>query len=286
MQSGNQFSNSTIRQAIEKTGMPTEIKVTNILRNHNWTVFNERPYLDPDEKRVRTLDISAGIMKSQPKGKEIVITANIELFIECKRSKHQACVFHTENENDLSGFRSSKFSAFVFDRILFDVHQQQSENKKQIDNLNRIPIVYNRLKLPFRLALSHQVIGGGDDFMYEAYMQVIKALQCLHDEHTEEKKQNKMGLVDLTKIEDIFIPVVVFDGAMFACYFENGDLQIEKTQFARQIVNVLSNPETPAIIDIVSLEYFPEYLKNIEMEFPQPKKEIRLPRIPKKKPNF
>ena len=91
--SQHSFSDEAIKKAIEKTGLPTEIKVTNLLRESKWSVFNEYPYLDSDNGGVRTIDLLAFKVKvsSNQKNSNPFI-AVLELFIECKKSLNEAWV--------------------------------------------------------------------------------------------------------------------------------------------------------------------------------------------------
>jgi hypothetical protein len=49
-----------IKKDIIKSGLPTEIQVTNLLRQDNWIVVNQYPYVDQRSQEIRTLDIIAG----------------------------------------------------------------------------------------------------------------------------------------------------------------------------------------------------------------------------------
>ncbi len=41
-----------VKKEVEKTGLPTEIKATEILKKNGWAVFNEYPYLDTNENKI------------------------------------------------------------------------------------------------------------------------------------------------------------------------------------------------------------------------------------------
>ncbi len=78
-----------VKEAILKTGLPTEIKATQLLRDAGWIVGNECPYLDRDEKIIRTLDISAtknfvntdGAKSDNPFGWSLIIACLILIAI-------------------------------------------------------------------------------------------------------------------------------------------------------------------------------------------------------------
>lgn len=88
---------SRVKKEIERTGLPTEIKATNILNKNHWHVFNEYPYLDTDENKVRTLDMVANkaFLKknnAKPNG-ETEIDFFCQLYVECKKSEEHSWVF-------------------------------------------------------------------------------------------------------------------------------------------------------------------------------------------------
>jgi len=75
-----------LKEDIIKSGLPTEIQVTNLLRQDNWIVINQYPYVDQKEHKVRTLDILAG--KLFKNGKLCI------LYIECKKGVDHPWVFY------------------------------------------------------------------------------------------------------------------------------------------------------------------------------------------------
>ena len=109
---------SRVREEIEKTGLPTEIKATDILRANGWSVYNEYPYLDVNENKVRTLDVVAdkSFLKSNTANsadkKEIDFSCT--LFIECKKSVKHSWVFFAETS-------PMPFIYFGIDRLAYDV---------------------------------------------------------------------------------------------------------------------------------------------------------------------
>lgn len=46
-------------EEIEKSSFPLEIEVSASLESEEWSVINNRPYIDPDKGELRSIDISA-----------------------------------------------------------------------------------------------------------------------------------------------------------------------------------------------------------------------------------
>jgi hypothetical protein len=257
-------SESSIKEAIEKTGLPTEIKVTNLLKAEKWLVFNEYPFLDLEENKIRTLDIRATnvfFTKKYDKKKN-PIHAFLELYIECKKSIKEAWVFHVADFQD----NPESFSELFLKRLVEKLKLARPSKTAQepLTLLSKIPLLYDQQNIKHKIALSHQVIGG-KDFLFEAYMQLLKALS-----YGDAEKTNSSS--SLT--ENLVIPIIIFDGSMYECYFKEGQLQTPKTNFVRSLVYALSSQKLPAMIDIVTLNFLPQYLKMLEKEFPNPKVEI------------
>jgi hypothetical protein len=266
--SQHSFSDEAIKKAIAKTGLPTEIKVTNLLRESKWSVFNEYPYLDSDNGGVRTIDLRAikvNVISNQ-KNKNPFITV-LELFIECKKSLNEAWVFHVADLKDVPESYETLAS-----KRLFSITKQPAKGKtKEFTCLNHIPLTYSRNFIEHKIALSHQVIGG-KDLLFEAYMQLIKNL--IDEDRKATEEDNKIKGKNYPYSEFVVIPMIVFDGAMFQCYYKEGQLVTSKINFVRSIVNILPSQKLPALIDVVSLEILPQYIKNIESEFPKKKIQV------------
>ena len=105
--------------------------------------------------------------------------------------------------------------------------------------------------------MSEQPVFSTTDDFYEALMQILKSL-------SHEEKQKADGKSSEFLPNDIVIPVILFDGFMFECYYQQGQIQISKIKYARYLAHGLPNQRFPALVDVMTLDYFPEYLRLIE----------------------
>ncbi len=115
------------------------------------------------------------------------------------------------------------------------------------------------------MAFSHQVVMKGQDSCFDAFMQILKALNYRDIEDSkliQEQKRSTVGPAE------IIIPLVVFDGEIFGCYCDKGKLEVTKLDFIRSVVHGLPSQRIPALIDVVTLDYFPKYLELLDKELP------------------
>ena len=274
---------SRVKKEIEKTGLPTEIKATQILRENGWHVFNEYPYLDQDENKIRTLDILANkpflnIKKPVTNNKshrvppfhwelekrKAEIAFFCELYIECKKSEKHSWVFFTESK----GFPET-FVKYSLHRLAHDtgayVRGYAFDKEWDIKNIeghksifSRTPVIFENLG--HKIALSQQSVFGGKEDFHEGVMKVLKSLSY-------EEKQKADGDSSEFSPKDIVIPIILFDGFLFECYYEEGQILTKIIDYVRYLAHGLPNQRLPALIDVMTLNYFPTYLKLIEKEF-------------------
>jgi hypothetical protein len=240
-----------VKKEIEKTGFTTEIKVSTILKHNGWQVYNEYPYLDTEENRIRLLDVKATKSKTSRKPEEILKTQpSCELYIECKKSIKHSWVFYTE-------IMPYPYWKITIDKLVGNLLKSmtmiQSDKQNAPDIFSKIPMKLE--KLNYRIALSHKTVFARKDDFYNAQMQILKTL------HYEASLRKTLENISI-------IPLVIFDGNLFECkYTELKEFHIAKTNYTRYLSFGLPTQKMPALIDVVALDYLPEYVKLIEGEF-------------------
>lgn len=257
---------SRVKKEIQKTGLPTEIRATEALNKEGWTIFNEYPYLDMDENKIRTLDIVANkvFLKVNAK-KETEFDFGCHLYIECKKADKHSWVFFTQTA-------PLPFIWLSIDQLSYDVINgtfnrvieacEESNKGLTVERtgmsvFSRIPV---RLEsLSYKIALSQQPVFGERNDFYEALMQVLKTL-------TDRERNAESGKDSKIRVEDVVIPIIIFDGLLFECFFENEELKISKIEYTRYLAHGLPNQRLPTLIDVMTAEYFPTYLKKLSEE--------------------
>lgn len=264
---------SRVKKEIGRTGLPTEIKTTEILNKNGWNVFNEYPYLDTDENKIRTLDIVANKVflktNNTKSNAKTEIDFCCDLYIECKKSEKCSWVFFTQ-------VSPSPFIKFAIERLAYSLTGTYNEvvraytesfREPKVDELeertsifSRIPVRFETLKC--KIALSQQSVfcsKQSKDIFYEAVMQILKSLS-----HEEKEKAHGKSSEFLPR--DIVIPIILFDGFLFECYYEKGQILTPQISYTRYLAHGLPNQRLPALIDVMTSDYFPTYLEQIGKE--------------------
>jgi len=248
-----------VLKAIKKTGLPTEIKTTKMLGEFKYSVFNQHPYLDKNKNKIRTLDIVA---KRHIKKIDVLTGSWLELFIECKKSAKQSWVFYTEPEPISLTLMSFMRQLYDFDYEYNDklVNPQNKKSNKQktsdtIDILNRIPTRFKNIES--KIALSQENVFNDRDAFRDAQMKLLNAIWHRDEEFKENWSRYKLTL----------IPIILFSGHIFECHYENGELITPEIEYTRYLAHSLPHQRCPILIDVMTLDYFPKYLKLIEKEF-------------------
>lgn len=254
-----------VREELEKTGLTTEIKATRILKENGWIVYNEYPYLDREANKMRLLDIKAtktyATSANSKTDNSSKSELECELYIECKKSTKHSWVFYTDIvPYPYIALFVDKFAQDYMDRLFETLSKSEentetktilSETPKTI--LSKIPIRLD--KMSYKIALSHKVIFGKKDEFYEAQMQILKAL------HAEETSPRTLERI-------VAIPLILFDGNLFECYYRGSELHVSKINYTRYLSHGLPEQKITALIDVVTLEYFSQYLQLLEEQFP------------------
>ena len=254
-----------VKEEIMKTGLPTEIKVTKTLKKAGWRVFNEYPYFDSEKNKIRTLDLTAEKFFSKSDG-STKIDSSCELYIECKKSSSQSWVFYTEDAP--SSYLDFSISRLVHDmtyrtfNLVLEAYQKTNPDlnvdKEHVTIFGKIPVRFQNIK--YKIALSQQSVFKEKKVFYEGKMQLLKALRHKNEEDKAKPSETSSSV----KV----IPIIVFDGHIFECYYDDkGELNTPKIEYTRYLAHGLPNQRLPALIDVMTLHYFPKYLKLIEKEF-------------------
>lgn len=279
---------SKVKKEIQKTGLPTEIRVTEALSNEGWTIFNEYPYLDIDENNVRTLDIVANKAFLKANEKQIKeFDFDCHLYIECKKTDQRFWVFYTQTSPlPFLWLSIDQLSydvvAGTFNRVIEAYEKSNKELTVEGAGMSIFSRISVRLEsLSYKIALSQQQVSinnskipsqqqvsindrkrgnkGAKDEFYEALMQVLKTL-------SDRERNAKSGKDSKIRVNDVVIPIIIFDGLLFECFFENGELKVSKIDYTRYLSHGLPNQRLPALIDVMTADFFPTYLKKLNEE--------------------
>lgn len=245
-----------IEEEIKSSGFPLEIEATAILKEHGWSVRNQVYYIDKDEGKARSVDIVAH--KAFFENFSAHDRLNISLVIECKKSVKPWVFFTSSKEGQplfelpfsiIKNFATPKLerSLNVTRWMLKQMHYTSSLSKECAI------ISYE----PFKEGKGREVL--------EATYQVTKALNYLL-----EFFRTGPTLVSMKRVF-ILYPAIVFDGHIFECEPQNGNLKLSQSNYVQFFVEM----EQAFLIDIMGKEFLPKYLKIIDEEIKSLKEALK-----------
>jgi hypothetical protein len=253
-----------IKKDLEKHGFPLEIRIFHILQNNGWNVTSKYSFFDEEASKTREVDCVAvkGILYDQKVGLNEVRAFmennlnSLRIIIECKKSS-KPWVFYTTCYDNLSvlftqylGDHPVKFSGTEKDKRS---NQEFVRNAHQYSIKTKIAKNYFE---PFTKGEGRQIL--------DASMKVVKALSY-------DKKKIK-SLADELKLSGFSIsyyPVIVFEGNLYECTVEKDCERFTPTKYLLLDCNYLGETYR---IDVVSSDFFVEFLKYLELELEYKKK--------------
>jgi hypothetical protein len=201
-----------IKEWLNKTGYPLELKVASIFRKHGFQVDKSFYYLDRTSNDTREIDVIA-FYDEYRKG----YLFRFFIVTECKTLVDKSVLAFTDNAEKTNRILNSFLKANIKGQKLLKHVNFRNENfqgirfEDKIANALRIcPIVESKKSV-------NNPEKQNKDLIYEAYRQVTKASEYLLNFFEEPNNQ----FSDDTVI--IIFPFIVIDGEMYECYHQNFD---------------------------------------------------------------
>ena len=139
-----------ILRELRNTGFPTEIKVTEYLKNKSgprwpapnkcyWSYINQQSYVDENENKIRSIDLCATVRYPKPYSfQSDEDSKTMKLYIECKKSDKAKWVFYTKPPSNYK---------------IFAVRQWSEE--KKYNPIYDVPDLYNTINT--HICLTYQI---------------------------------------------------------------------------------------------------------------------------------
>lgn len=235
-----------IRQEISKTGYPLELEVYSFLSKSNvWIVTAQDYYYDEDEKKGRSVDITAMDMPHIDENGHIInsldpINMNWDLSIECK---------YSSNEN----------------WIFFPVEDFYIDTSGQSLNLRFLqgPGFGHYDPSKEQIASTYTVLPEKKNEIFEAVMQIMKSIT--YNRKTMMSRVQNQGRTKY--VMHFWFPIIVFDGKMWKVSVEEGRI-IDVIETKHVILKSRYKPtfsdEVGFAIDVVHRSAFGELMKVIQ----------------------
>jgi len=274
-----------IEEAVNRTGYPLELYVTNEIRK-NYHVMNNQYYFDNDEKKARSVDILVPSI-------EVFIGGDIEylsidIVIECKKSDNKAWVFFP-----MKHFVQSQYSGQILDHrqiisrdydkhcILWNYEKKLSLHygKELTDTISP----HNDISRNFAVVKIGKTQNTGNkqekvkDEIFEGISQVLKFISYDIDRRQaiirDRYKKGKRNPVII-----LYYPVIIFEGNMYRGHLVNHKIRLSEVEHVileYEYQPSYTNQTKTFYIDFLKKDYLDEYLKIIETECRMLKKLVK-----------
>ena len=242
-----------IKHKIEKSGFELELKTSQILNKKGWYVKTNPIYFNKEIKQYSEIDVVAT-------KKNFIKNSFNKIIIECKKQADDPWVFFKQNKTNRDVWTLNIVSKG--EGRLYNGFGKKFYDKHYYYGKSLATYYMNPFKNPDKPNPIHKAIN-----------QVVNALIFYFDQQSEVIGKS-------TKERIIFIyPIIVFKGMLFSAKFIDEKLDImEEKHIPLLVERETSNPalmpwtdtksriitSKPIIIDIVSIDYFEEFLSNFK----------------------
>lgn len=252
-------------EEIKKSGYPLEIRISNLLDNRGYVVFNTHYYFDEEAKQGRDIDIYAMPKECHPKEDKLApFNVRTELVIECKKSETHAWFFYTRPRIPMSSiyisgqYRTTVPQPETYSAQSFKSLFEYELLKLHYNNFERVAIAYDEIKKRKNKGESK-----GRKEIFEAVNQLVK-FTCyeIHQIFNRIEKFKKSNTYSEHLI--FFFPIIVFDGDLFEVSFYSGEPRLNR----RNHILLTTHYRCPYCqevesftLDIVNTSYFDDFLE-------------------------
>jgi hypothetical protein len=259
---------SKIKEGITKSGFPLEMKIGAILDNSNWAYSIGSLYKDFETEKIREIDLSA---------EKTINGISIHLEIACKKSTEKQLVLYAPKFQSKDFFYDSYFKALP--AIFWGQEKQKKISSKKIYSaFKNLDIFSPNIPISKKLIVTKGNINTEDN---------IKFLSDFNGLVKHSVITGSDGYIE-TGYRIIYLYIMVFDGLIFSLTpsseedfdlvsCEYGNLIYEPNlKFSSSETESLRNDliETSrqlksnrVIVEIMTPEYFQEYIKTVEKTF-------------------
>lgn len=191
-----------IIEAADKAGFATELRAAAILANNGWSVHENVYFIDKDEGKGRELDIRAS-RSFLNKDEEPVVSCRIFLCIEIKKTA-DPFIFYSNKKRRIDGSAGYGFAHWRHNVNRLVLSFKDIERRRPLARAERIARSYSS----FKTGQTQHILSG-----------VISAFKAaIHErDRCDERYNDHSGDICF------FVPMVVVDGPLYECFFEEGD---------------------------------------------------------------
>ena len=256
-----------IIESLKKGGFPTELKVGKVLNQREWFSISNSIYIDKDKNISREIDFYC--IKQPDSNDYLKARFEAHLVVEVKKSDKPWAFFIQEIKKEIGDERpdhNDKFSSVTYQNITHHIWDRLYNN-------------FPSQNCEFSSSSYAEVFRDSEiSNIYKAIESVTKACHYFRttNEIERHKKKNEDGFAgDLFEpidqqrpsLVNVFIPLIVVDALLITAELDNNsELIIEEVSYVPFTSSYMSeyNVERSLIVNVVTLEYLPTFLKEIE----------------------
>jgi len=219
-----------LKEDILKSGVLLEIEVSQLLQNDGWLTVNQFPYFDERQEKIRAADVTAT---------KRIAKKGIGLIIECKKATDHSWIFYTASKLD------------AWPALILKEGRIRTSTGKEVP-CSSFPKSH-LFDMNIRAGMIAYVPFQKKDDFFEARNQVLNGLFYANPD----LKMDQLGFP--------IYPVIVFDGEMYDCFLDKGELLMKPTDYLHFITSSPISREE-FLIDVVRKTYVQNFLKVINQE--------------------
>jgi hypothetical protein len=238
-----------VLKAIDKTGFPLELRISELLREREYHVANSLYFVDQDENKGREVDLRALKNVKLPGGTLFVRHC---LVVQCKRSQKWPWVVFTSPR---SGYDRGYKKLDV--RGIAQGSPWLEQTIQDVFDKNHPLYTSPRLGRAFtELFRKTDETKDADENIFGALVTAVKATVAVRNAAFAARYNSIV----------FYYPVVVFEGDLWESYLERQNLRAEKTE--RVTVSLFyESPKYPSegmLVPIVTPQELPKFLTELE----------------------
>jgi len=237
---------------MDRQGFPLEVRVTEMLKSHGWSVDNQEAYFDEETGKQRTVDIvSIKDVDVIPSEKDWAF--QIRLVAECKKCGKPWVFYVSDMNRNQIEQRLAVDARIHIDgvgQLLYDKDKGPRDIPKDIGYTTLFSHalfrpVFDRLA---NIAYEPFTNGKGNS-IHKARMQVCSAMMDLK----HKLEQDTVEILHYILIK----PVIILDGQLYA--YQDQDLSRSEGLYYS-----VSHHDSRYMIEVVTVDFLQTYLKEIE----------------------
>ena len=260
-----------IRDELKRRGFPLESYVERLLVDSGWRVNSNVYFLDKESNKARELDMEASFDKFAPSTWTKII---LNLLIQCKRLHGNAWVFFScpsksvrfdiFHKCDLTNFlrkddRWSPLTFAVFDCEIFGSEKTHVAKREAVAT-NYCEIIIDEKKSNKRT-----------DNIWESAVTLVKAVSqelekslCGAKQYLEEDLEVGQFLKKPFDLAQVFFPIIVFEGKMYAATLLEDDVRLQKVDYVQLRVDYESGHyKRDCVVDVVTRDGFSSFINDL-----------------------